>query len=248
MVTKAAQWRGPRSPLNGETLAALGAARIDNLAATHGLHPHAETMGAFAARNGRLIGTFHLALTRKLKQAHRPYRPSMPCGVLESCLHCTAWLKHSCFKAGAAGAFALRFFALHQRWRLGLDDWPLTALTAGRLLARRFGENPLLDRVCRALSNFLNQRATGMAGELAQGIGLRAVDNFPGTGPLAVELRRTSRFTAHLRREPPPTLFLRAPMAPRGHSGRSRRAVFRTGHTRRNRHSISDVSDSTLDE
>ena len=49
--------------LDGEALAALGAACVDDFAATSGLHANAEAMGALAARHGRLVGTFHVALT-----------------------------------------------------------------------------------------------------------------------------------------------------------------------------------------
>jgi hypothetical protein len=56
--------RAIRSPaLDGQTLAALRAACVDDLAATRGLHANAEAMGALAARHGRLESTFHVALT-----------------------------------------------------------------------------------------------------------------------------------------------------------------------------------------
>ena len=53
-----------RSPaLDGEALAALRATCVDDLAATGGLHANAEAMGALATGNGRLVSTFHVALT-----------------------------------------------------------------------------------------------------------------------------------------------------------------------------------------
>src|SRR5690606_17852096 len=45
--------------LQSQTRAAPGAAGVDDLAATLGLHAHQETMGTGAAGLGRLIGTFH---------------------------------------------------------------------------------------------------------------------------------------------------------------------------------------------
>ncbi len=42
--------------------AAFGAARIQHIATTAGSHAGAETVGAFAAHNGRLISTFHYDL------------------------------------------------------------------------------------------------------------------------------------------------------------------------------------------
>jgi hypothetical protein len=51
------------SALDGETLTALRAASVDDLAAAGGLHAHAEAMGALATGDGRLISTFHVALT-----------------------------------------------------------------------------------------------------------------------------------------------------------------------------------------
>ncbi|KAJ8136197.1 hypothetical protein OY671_010590, partial [Metschnikowia pulcherrima] len=41
--------------LDSQTLAALGAASVQDGAASAGLHAHAETMGALAAGNGRLV-------------------------------------------------------------------------------------------------------------------------------------------------------------------------------------------------
>jgi hypothetical protein len=58
--------RAIRSPaLDGEALAALRAACVDDLAATSGLHTDAEAVGALATGNGRLVSTFHVALTRQ---------------------------------------------------------------------------------------------------------------------------------------------------------------------------------------
>lgn len=42
-----------------QTFATLGATRVDDGAATGGLHARAETVRTLAAHNGRLIGTFH---------------------------------------------------------------------------------------------------------------------------------------------------------------------------------------------
>lgn len=58
--------------LDGQALTALRAASVDDFATARGLHANTEAMGALAARHGRLIGTFHVALTR--------WR--MGCGVL----------------------------------------------------------------------------------------------------------------------------------------------------------------------
>jgi hypothetical protein len=44
---------------DGQALAALGATRIDDRAATAGLHADEETVGASAADFGSLVGTFH---------------------------------------------------------------------------------------------------------------------------------------------------------------------------------------------
>lgn len=56
--------RAIRSPaLDGEALAALRATCVDDLAATCGLHANAEAVGALATGNGRLVSTFHVALT-----------------------------------------------------------------------------------------------------------------------------------------------------------------------------------------
>ncbi|CAL8472439.1 protein of unknown function [Caballeronia sp. S22] len=49
--------------LDGQALATLRAASVDDLAAASGLHANAEAMGALAARHGRLVSTFHGALT-----------------------------------------------------------------------------------------------------------------------------------------------------------------------------------------
>jgi hypothetical protein len=42
-----------------QTLAALGATGIDDRAATFGLHASAESVGALATNDGRLISAFH---------------------------------------------------------------------------------------------------------------------------------------------------------------------------------------------
>jgi hypothetical protein len=56
--------RAIRSPtLDGEALAALRATCVDDLTATSGLHANAEAVGALATGNGRLVSTFHVALT-----------------------------------------------------------------------------------------------------------------------------------------------------------------------------------------
>ena len=49
--------------LDRQTLAALGTASVDDLAATSGLHANAKAVGALATGNGRLVSTFHVALT-----------------------------------------------------------------------------------------------------------------------------------------------------------------------------------------
>ena len=48
--------------LDGETLAALGAARSDHSAPTLGLHADQEAVGAFTAHDGRLVSAFHDAV------------------------------------------------------------------------------------------------------------------------------------------------------------------------------------------
>jgi hypothetical protein len=45
--------------LDGETLAALRTTGVQNRATAAGGHASAETVGALAANNGRLVGTFH---------------------------------------------------------------------------------------------------------------------------------------------------------------------------------------------
>ena len=54
--------------LNGETLAALGAARIDNCSAAAGLHANEETVGTGAANLGWLVSAFHSDLDLALQQ------------------------------------------------------------------------------------------------------------------------------------------------------------------------------------
>lgn len=48
--------------LDGQALAALGAACVDNGTAAAGLHADEETVGARAARLGGLVSTFHGAI------------------------------------------------------------------------------------------------------------------------------------------------------------------------------------------
>jgi hypothetical protein len=50
---------------DAQALAALGATRTDDCAATAGLHPHQEAMGALAANHRRLIRAFHDGLFLK---------------------------------------------------------------------------------------------------------------------------------------------------------------------------------------
>src|SRR6201995_1478984 len=54
-----------RNPLalDREALAALRATCVDDLAAASGLHANAKAVGALATGNGRLVSTFHVALT-----------------------------------------------------------------------------------------------------------------------------------------------------------------------------------------
>ena len=56
--------RAIRSPaLDGEALAALRATCVAALAAASSLHANAEAVGTLATGNGRLVSTFHVALT-----------------------------------------------------------------------------------------------------------------------------------------------------------------------------------------
>ena len=63
--------RFPEKPeipdLDGQTLAALGATGAQDGAASAGFHAHAKAMGALAAGNGRLVGTFHGRSTKRTK-------------------------------------------------------------------------------------------------------------------------------------------------------------------------------------
>ena len=52
-----------RARLDREALTALRATCVDDLAAADGLHANAETVGALTTGNGRLVSTFHVALT-----------------------------------------------------------------------------------------------------------------------------------------------------------------------------------------
>src|ERR1700678_1770421 len=49
--------------LNSQALTALRATCVDHFTAARGLHADAKAMGPLAARDGRLISTFHGALT-----------------------------------------------------------------------------------------------------------------------------------------------------------------------------------------
>ncbi len=51
--------RSKTLPLDGQTLAAFGAACVDDGTATTGFHAHEETVGAGAAGLGGLVSTFH---------------------------------------------------------------------------------------------------------------------------------------------------------------------------------------------
>jgi hypothetical protein len=53
--------------LDRETGAALRATRGNDGATALGLHAYQKTMGAFAAHNGRLISTFHDAISLEEK-------------------------------------------------------------------------------------------------------------------------------------------------------------------------------------
>ena len=58
----------PENPnLDSQTLAALGAAGVQDGAASAGFHAHAKAMGALAAGDGRLVGTFHGRSTKRTK-------------------------------------------------------------------------------------------------------------------------------------------------------------------------------------
>lgn len=46
-------------PLDRQTMAALGATGANDAAAALGLHAHEKAVGALAAHDGRLVGTFH---------------------------------------------------------------------------------------------------------------------------------------------------------------------------------------------
>lgn len=58
--------RGPGQKLRAEALAALGAAGVDDFAATHGCHAGAEAMAAGANDFAGLIGPFHGSIPDKL--------------------------------------------------------------------------------------------------------------------------------------------------------------------------------------
>jgi hypothetical protein len=51
--------------LDGQALAALGAASVDHGTATLGLHANQETVGTGAADFGRLVSTFHVGSLRR---------------------------------------------------------------------------------------------------------------------------------------------------------------------------------------
>jgi hypothetical protein len=53
--------------LNSQALAALGTTCIQNCTAATGCHTGAETMGALAAYDGRLVSTFHCGLANQQK-------------------------------------------------------------------------------------------------------------------------------------------------------------------------------------
>ena len=55
--------------LDGQALAALGAACVDDSAAATGLHAHQKAMGTGAARLGGLVSTFHLGSLRGFSSA-----------------------------------------------------------------------------------------------------------------------------------------------------------------------------------
>jgi hypothetical protein len=53
-----------REESDSQTLAAFGAAGVDDRATTTGLHANQETMGTGAADFGRLVGAFHVSILR----------------------------------------------------------------------------------------------------------------------------------------------------------------------------------------
>ena len=77
--------------LDGQTLAALGAASVQDGAASAGFHAHAETMGALATGNGRLVGTFHGRSTKRTK-----VRRDLPGRVPDRAFRKRVSTKHFC--------------------------------------------------------------------------------------------------------------------------------------------------------
>ncbi len=61
-----------RWPSDSQTLAALGAARVDDGAATAGLHADQKAVSAGTAHFGRLVGAFHDLLTKRGVEGREP--------------------------------------------------------------------------------------------------------------------------------------------------------------------------------
>jgi hypothetical protein len=59
--------------LDGQALAAFGAACIDHSAATFGFHTHEKAMGAGAAGFGGLISTFHDSFIQSIAKIARRF-------------------------------------------------------------------------------------------------------------------------------------------------------------------------------
>src|SRR5690606_19594464 len=55
----------PVAALDGQALAALGAAGVQHGTAATGFHAHAKAVGTLAAGNGRLVGAFHGRSTKR---------------------------------------------------------------------------------------------------------------------------------------------------------------------------------------
>lgn len=68
--------------LNSDPGAALGAASVDDRAATGRLHADTKTVGLFAAGNGRLVGTFHDELDQVYNRtANSPQNFALSCFI-----------------------------------------------------------------------------------------------------------------------------------------------------------------------
>lgn len=67
-----------RRRLDAKAMTALGAARANDSATTLGTHANEETMGAFAAHDGRLVSTFHGGSLRRKGKRAIVYFPDYP--------------------------------------------------------------------------------------------------------------------------------------------------------------------------